>query len=75
MKRFTGTIILLALSAAPSCAQFNSRIEGTVNDPAQAGIPGAGITLVNDSTQVTKRTLSSENGFFRISELPPGSYR
>ncbi len=75
MKSFRRTIVLLALLALPSVAQFNSRIEGTVNDPTQAGMPGAEVILVNQSTQVTKRTTSSESGFFRISELPPGSYR
>ncbi|MSV29765.1 MAG: hypothetical protein EXQ52_13615 [Bryobacterales bacterium] len=56
-------------------AQFNSSLEGTVTDATRAGIPRAEVTLVNDQTQVTLRAATSEIGFFRITQLPPGAYR
>ena len=61
--------------AAAVSAQFQSSIEGTVTDATQAGIPGAQVVLINEGTRVTQRTVASESGFFRITELPPGSYR
>lgn len=63
---------LAVLFAGLVSAQFNSGIEGTVNDSTQAGIPGAQVGLVNEGTQVTQRTTASESGFFRIAHLPPG---
>jgi Carboxypeptidase regulatory-like domain len=78
MKPFHRVFSELGLAmffAGLACAQFNSGIEGTVNDSTQAGIPGAQVVLRNEGTQVTQRTTASESGFFRIADLPPGSYR
>src|SRR5262245_35331059 len=72
--------VLLAPALALCCAlhssaQFNSSIEGTVTDASHAGVPDAQVILVQESTQFTQRTASSESGFFRITQLPPGQYR
>ncbi len=61
--------------ASVAFAQFSSSVEGTVNDSQQANVPAATVMLVNESTQVSRQTATSENGFFRIAELPPGGYR
>src|SRR5258708_18120059 len=67
---------LLALSFAfHARAQFNGSIEGTVTDQSKAGVPEAQVTLIQESTQVTQRATTSESGFFRIAQLPPGRYR
>src|SRR5216684_1048612 len=66
---------LYMLFAGAAIAQFTSGIEGTVHDPAQAVVPGAEIIVVNEGTQVTLRASSNESGFFRITQLPPGTYR
>ncbi len=67
--------VLAAIFAATASAQFSSRIEGNVNDATEAGVPAAQVVLIDESTHVTRRTTSSETGFFRISELAPGAYR
>ena len=60
---------------APVCwAQFNASVTGTITDTTGAVIPGAKITLTSDATHVTKSTVSSAQGFYQFSELPPGSY-
>ncbi|HZS50272.1 MAG TPA: carboxypeptidase-like regulatory domain-containing protein, partial [Bryobacterales bacterium] len=56
-------------------AQFTSSVEGTVTDASQAAVPEAQVTLTNQLTQVVHRTTTSEAGFFRILQLPPGAYR
>jgi Carboxypeptidase regulatory-like domain len=56
-------------------AQFNSSIEGTVADATAASVPGAQVVLINEDTQVTQRVETSASGLFRITGLPPGSYR
>src|ERR1700732_1157586 len=75
IHRVFSKLCLTVFFAGLAYAQFNSGIEGTVNDSTQAGIPGAQVVLINEGTQVTQRTTASESGFFRIADLPPGSYR
>ena len=58
----------------PANAQFNASLSGTVLDPSQAVIPGATVTLINDSTQVTQTATSGAEGTYQFSELPPGTY-
>jgi hypothetical protein len=74
-KRILWAPVLALCFAANASAQFNGSIEGTIMDASQAGVPDAQVVLVQESTQFTQRTLSSESGFFRITQLPPGLYR
>src|SRR5204862_3196394 len=67
-------VMALCLAGVTS-AQFNSSIEGTVTDATQAALPDAQIVLVQEETQLTQRASTAENGFFRITQLPPGQYR
>jgi len=55
-------------------AQFNASISGTVEDNTGAVISGASITLTNPATQATQTATSNDSGFYRFSELPPGTY-
>jgi hypothetical protein len=66
--------VLLSLCAISTYAQFKASIQGTVMDPQGAAVAGAKVTLTNQATGVTRDTLSSDQGFYRISELPPGRY-
>ncbi len=81
-KRAAGHVLRFAvlLGAAAfwvqlGLAQFTSSVEGTVTDASQAAVPEAQVTLTNQLTQVVHRTTTSEAGFFRILQLPPGAYR
>lgn len=65
---------MLIVFAGPARAQFNAALQGTVTDPSGAAISGATVSIVEQSTDVTKSTVSSDAGFYRISELPPGRY-
>ncbi|HEX8558479.1 MAG TPA: TonB-dependent receptor [Pyrinomonadaceae bacterium] len=66
-------LVLLTL-AATARAQFRAAVQGTVTDPSGAVVPGATLTLRNNETGRTQTATSSDEGFYRISELPPGSY-
>ncbi len=55
-------------------AQFGAGLQGVVQDPQGAAIPGAKVTLTNQSTGVTTTTTTGPQGFYRFSELPPGQY-
>ena len=63
------------LLAGAASAQFSSSVEGTVTDASQAAVPEAQVVLTNDLTQVKHQATTSDTGFFRITQLPPGTYR
>jgi hypothetical protein len=65
-------ISLCAVSAAH--AQFKASIQGTVIDTQGAAVAGAKVALTNQDTGASRDTLTSDQGFYRISELPPGRY-
>jgi len=43
-------------------------------DPQGTAVPGAKVTVTNQDTGVVRDTVASAEGFYRISELPPGKY-
>src|SRR2546423_12269726 len=63
--------LLLAMSAQ---AQFRAAVQGTVFDPNNAGVVGATVTLTNSETNKSQQTTTSSEGFYRFTELPPGTY-
>jgi outer membrane receptor protein involved in Fe transport len=66
-------LVLLSL-AGTARAQFRAAVQGTVTDPSGAVVPEVTLTLKNNETGRTQTVTSSGEGFYRISELPPGSY-
>ncbi|HEY3129019.1 MAG TPA: TonB-dependent receptor, partial [Acidobacteriota bacterium] len=68
-------IFLLFSITAVVHAQFKGGIEGTVTDPTGAVVPGATVTVTNTETGKTQETLTSDEGFYRVTGLAPGRYR
>ena len=66
-------LALLAL-AQDARAQFRAAVQGTVTDASGAVVPEAALTLRNNETGRTQTATSGSEGFYRISELPPGRY-
>jgi hypothetical protein len=66
-------LVLLSL-AATARAQFRAAVQGTVTDQSGAVVPAAALTLRNNETGKTQTASSGDEGFYRISELPPGNY-
>src|ERR1043166_657510 len=56
-------------------AQFTGSIQGNIEDPSNAAVSGATITLVNPATVVTTTTVSDAAGNYRFVSLAPGAYR
>ena len=73
LRTFFCVLILLAFTATAS-AQFRGSVQGTVTDTAGAIIPQATITLTNQETNKAQAVIASDDGFYRISGLPPGKY-
>src|ERR1700690_641831 len=75
--RFTltgGGLFAMMLLVSTLSAQFRSAIEGSVLDPAQAVVPGADLTLRNQETSQERHSTANAHGFYRFSELGPGTY-
>ena len=74
---FLRTIIcslFVVLISATASAQFRAGIQGSVTDAQGGAIVGATVTLTNKETNKTQQTTTSNEGFYRFSELPPGRY-
>src|SRR5215217_7513959 len=68
-----GLVFILLLSLVAQ-AQFRAGVQGTVTDNAGATVAGATVTLTNRETNQTQTTTTGDNGYYRISGLPPGLY-
>jgi hypothetical protein len=53
---------------------INGSIRGRVTDPAGSAIPGATVGVDNVATNFSRETLSNEEGYFVIPNLPIGTY-
>ena len=70
------TISLLLIVVAPThlhAAPDAGRVDGTVNDPSNAVLPGANISLERDGISVAT-TVSGSQGEFSLVNVQPGSY-
>lgn len=68
-------ILCIGLAAAGAFAQEPiGSIEGSVTDPQNAVVPNASVTVRNIATNLTRTTTAADNGTYRISQLPPGTY-
>jgi len=64
-------LAFLLLASGSIFAQFTGSIQGIVEDPSNAAVPGAKITLVNAATGVTSSTVSDASGNYRFVSLAP----
>jgi Carboxypeptidase regulatory-like domain len=71
------TFLLCCLSilfSAVSAAQTLGGVTGTVTDPSGGAIADTVVTLVGDSTQLTRTQTTSSTGSYEFVSLPIGSY-
>ncbi len=50
-------------------------LTGTVTDPTGAGVPKAKVTATDPGKGVERSAMTDEHGFYRVSGLPPSSYK
>jgi outer membrane receptor protein involved in Fe transport len=72
-------VLLMVLGlAVPASAQTDvttSRISGTVEDAEGSPLPGVTVTATNTETGLSLSEVTDERGFYRILNLPTGTYR
>jgi vitamin B12 transporter len=67
-------LAFLLLAAGAAHAQDRGSLRGTIKDPSGALVSGASVTLKNDATRVTHKTLTDAAGSFSVTRLPAGQY-
>jgi hypothetical protein len=72
---FSALVLLLAMfSTNFAHAQFRTSVQGVVTDPTGAVIPGATLTLKNNSTNETVVRTSDSTGVFNFNALPADTF-
>lgn len=67
-------VVVLPSRVQAQSAAATGRLEGTVTDPTGAAVPGAEITVRNQSTGIATTVQSSSEGEFTALYLDPGTY-
>ncbi|MDQ3220631.1 MAG: TonB-dependent receptor [Acidobacteriota bacterium] len=67
-------IALLATSSLIVYGQFRAAVQGTVADNSGGVVPGATVILTSNETQRPQTVTTSDDGFYRFSNLAPGNY-
>src|SRR5688500_20080127 len=76
----SGYLVLFALALFvfpfPVAAQTTtSTIEGTIGDARKAVVAGAQVGVKNSARGIERTANTDENGFYRVTALPAGTYR
>ncbi|MCU1260767.1 MAG: hypothetical protein JWO80_3652 [Bryobacterales bacterium] len=74
MKRTLPVCLLLALVQMVR-AQYTSGIEASIVDQSGSAVASAQVIITNQDTHVGREMTANASGYFRVSDLPPGTYR
>ncbi len=58
----------------PLLAQQNGAITGIVTDPSNAVVSGATVTLKNDLSKDSRKSVTNAEGYFNFASVPAGTY-
>src|SRR5437762_1871959 len=77
MRRLFGQVLMVLLLASMAAfgQTFRGAINGTVEDPSGAVVPGANVTITNAATGGTQSMVTTSNGQFAFQDLPLGNYK
>jgi hypothetical protein len=70
-------VIALTFGAGVASAQADAttaNLSGFVRDPTGAVVPGATVTARNPATNDVRTAVSSDEGFYQLTKVPPGNY-
>ena len=67
-------VALLLLSVPLAHAQTTAQLTGTVQDSSGAVIPGAEVTLTDESTGIARVVQTNRQGLYAFPALVPGTY-
>ncbi len=61
------------MATASARARYQAGIEGTVTHTSGASVPGATVIAANQETGVSAEPATNASGFYRVSNLSPGT--
>jgi Carboxypeptidase regulatory-like domain len=67
-------VLLLSAASFASAQSTGGRIRGTVTDPSGGAVAGAKVTLINEATNTSRESSTSNTGEYLFLEVPVGSY-
>lgn len=68
------TLCLVLFAARGVWGQANAGVTGTVTDASGAVVPDSNVTIVNENTSVSSKTVTNGSGTYSFTGLIPGSY-
>ena len=71
---YLALFLVICPAPAPGQQAATATIEGVINDPNGAVVPGATVTAKNVETGFTREIQTDESGVYRLPLLPPGAY-
>src|SRR5215831_150390 len=75
LKPTAAALLLIVFSAVVVLAQSSTgEVNGTVNDPNGAALPGASVKLINESTKIETEATTTSGGYFTFVNVKPGTY-
>jgi outer membrane receptor protein involved in Fe transport len=76
LKFLTSMIaLLICLTGTAFGQETTGGIEGTITDPQGGRVPGVTINVTGIDRGFNQTVTADENGFYRISQIPPGVYK
>ena len=76
MNRVLRRAVCLIAIAIPNLfgQSDNAQVSGFVRDASRSGVPAAIVGLKNEGTNLERRTVANETGYYVIPNVPPGMY-
>src|SRR5438094_3285987 len=71
---FVGALLLVTSLEQAWAQGSTAAVAGKVNDTSGAAIPGASVEAKNTGTGAVRKTVTDEQGRFRVVDLPIGEY-
>src|SRR5271168_137908 len=75
LLRYFLVVLLAWFLVSPAFADLTGDVQGTITDPAGAGVGGAKVSIKNVSTGLTRTVVTDASGEFSASQLEIGTYR
>src|SRR5260221_14709469 len=73
MRIVLGMLVVWAWAASAGAQQFTGGVRGAVRD-ANGVIPGASVTLTNESTNISREVVTNDVGQYNFPAVAPGTY-
>jgi hypothetical protein len=71
---FALSIFLLGYVRDVRAQVLYGSVSGTITDQSGAGVPKSHVTVTNRATGVVREADADDNGYYRITDVPPGDY-